>query len=145
MESGRYVAHEIAKSLGLPNALPNVPAQPPVALVDAPTTAPFSAELVAKVLAKVHEAVTGPNADALREGFRTSGLGGPNGFAAWMRDLLGKTLTEAGHTNVASDAMALATALRDFAISTVTHARDAAATDVHAHVAALDDHLTPKT
>lgn len=145
MESGRYVAHEIAKSLGLPNALPNVPAQPPVALADAPTTAPFSAELVATILAKVHEAVTGPNAAELQDGFRRSGLGGPNGFATWLGDLLGKALTEAGHTNVASDARAMATAVRDFAISAVTHARDAAATEVHTHVSALDDHLAPKT
>ena len=129
MESGRYVAHQIAASLGLPNRLPKAaaPRAEPVAptedIVGAKAT--LTPDHVAEVLAALKAELTGPGALVRLEAFARAGLGGRGSFAALLRELLATTLTAGGNAVSATDpghSMSLVGHLRDFAVTCAEHA-----------------------
>jgi len=147
MESGRYAAHRIGASLGVPNQLPpRAPAPASLALpaLSAPST--LTADHAAAVLAELESELLGPGGSARIEGFRRAGLGGEGGFAAYLRELLAKTLHTSGQPLSATDpahAPSLLRHLRDFAMVCAEHVQAVATTTeagetIRAHVDALD-------
>lgn len=141
MESGRYVAHEIAASLGLPNELPRsraAGAQPTEPSHEPMLSSkPMTEEHVAEILAALRDELLGPNAAARIEGFRRSGLTGKDGFAAFLRELVSRVLVASGeHAADATrpDGAGVLRHLRDLAVTCAQHA-EAAAKDATSTIA----------
>lgn len=156
MESGRYRAHEVARSLGLSGALPLPTSQPPTALagdaLSAATT--ITPDHVEAVLRELREELLGPNGKARLEGF-AEGLASPRGFPAFLRELVAKVLSADGNPVSANDAARapeLLRHVRDVAVALAAHvlpSHDAPPTEVGSriaeHVSAIDGAVSPAT
>lgn len=132
MESGRYAAHEIAASLGIPEAIalpkpcatassPPPPANP---LEREPTV---EADIAEAILAAIKTELLGPSGPARIAGFRRSGLAGKDGLGAFFQELVARVLSARGHDVSASDP--------SHALEVLRHVRDFAATCGHHLVA----------
>jgi len=153
MESGRYRAHEIAASLGLPNKLPK-----PAAAAAAPLENPLEqapvvdAGLAEAILAEIKGELLGPGGAARVAGFRQNGLVGKGGLAAFFQELVAKVLAARGQALSADDpahAVDLLRHVRDFAITCGQHllqdgkhAAASCATGLRAHVDDIDRAFT---
>jgi monoamine oxidase len=136
MESGRYVAHEVAASLGATSALPARPLSAPRPALQSGARAPvFASEL----LAQVRDAVLAEPRDALCAKWAAGG----EKFTTWLHDLVAKLALAAGHAE-ANDPRSLLAAVRDFAEhvgSTVESAVEEGNNEIREHLRAIDEHL----
>jgi hypothetical protein len=156
MESGRYRAHEVARSLGLSGARPLPVSQAPVSVAgDVLSAAPaITPDHVEAVLRELRDELLGPNGKARIEGF-SEGLASPRGFPAFLRELVAKVLTGDGRPLSANDAAhtpELLRHVRDVAVALAAHvmpAHDAPPTEVGTriaeHVSAIDGATGPAT
>jgi hypothetical protein len=149
MESGRYVAHQVARSLGRDHALPAVAAATPRPPPAAPV--PLAAASVAAVVAALKDRIAAISGDELRAWGRAARTRGGGGFASWLRDAVADELRRRGHLDAAADHAGVLHAVRDFVVATIGHARgDAPAADpahgasIASHAAEIDDHLAAK-
>jgi monoamine oxidase len=155
MESGRFVAHAIARSLGRDHALPaRAAAEAPPPPAPAPgegAPLPYDASAVAAVLARLRDRLASTDAAALRASGRAARRHGRGGVASWLRDALVEELRAAGHVAPRADRGDVLRTVRDFAVATIGHARAAAPNGgggeqaaVAAHADAIDDHLSSR-
>lgn len=145
IESGRYVAHEIAASLGREHALP-APAER-LEPAELPTPAGEGLPSVADILAAVRERLEGLADEELGELDREArGRGAV--FGGWLRELLVDVLHEQGHVEDPGDERSVLHALRDLAVGLAPHLGLASPTEALAarapepavaeHLAAID-------
>ena len=137
LESGRYGAHEVAKSLGLgghaiaPEPSPSKEAAEPAA---PPAPSPLLPAHATTLLAAVH--------DELRSDGPTTGL---RGATSYLHDAIVRAMKREGRLPASADHRAELTAVRDFAASVVGHASsDPSAHTEHegAHFSALREAVT---
>ena len=136
MESGRYVAHEVAASLGARSELPARPLAEPRLVSRSGARAPaFAGEL----LAEVRAAVLAESKDALCARW----AGGGEKFSTWLHDLVAKAALASGYAE-ANDPRSVLEAVRDFAErvgATVESAVDEGNNELREHLRAIDEHL----
>lgn len=129
MESGRYAAHAIARSLGARNDLQERPAgaaappPPPGPAPAAGDPVPHGAEAVATILGGVRARLAATSAAAFRAWARDARGAGRGGFASWLRDALVQELEAHGHLPAGAAPHHVLREVRDFAVSAIGHLR----------------------
>ncbi|MFO0555762.1 MAG: FAD-dependent oxidoreductase [Polyangiaceae bacterium] len=115
--SGKYVAHEIAQSLGLAHKLP---ARPDGAATkhDIPPVSAHPTDRIVSVLERVKSAVDDVSKEDIRRW--TTSPAGPKGFASWLHHQLESALDADGDGKI-DDPVKRLTRIRDFAITSLNY------------------------
>jgi monoamine oxidase len=158
IESGRYVAHEIAQALEKPNELP-APAVAAAAPADPPPLSEHLAADVAAIIAKLRAKIEATAAGDFAAFGHAQQAQGRGAMTSWLRDAITEVARGHAHSGAASglqggDPSSALAYLRDFAATTAkfvqadpsTHDAD---TQPHAqsildHVRAIEAHLASK-